>query len=204
MTGNYYAGGLVGWNAGTLTTSSATGRVSGSSEVGGLVGRNAGTITTSSATVHVSVHNLPRDVGGLVGRNQGTIRGSYATGQVSGSLGYHVGGLVGRNAGTITASYATGRVSGRAWHVGGLVGQNAGTITASYATGRVSGYRAVGGLVGFAYASHDQPQLLGHDDLGPHDERWGDRPAQPAVTDAHRLQRDLCGLESGPGRRYHA
>ena len=153
VTGNYYAGGLVGWNAGAITTSSATGRVSGSSEVGGLVGRNAGTITTSSATVHVSIHNLPRDAGGLVGRNQGTIRRSYATGQVSGSLGYHVGGLVGRNAGTITASYATGRVSGRAWHVGGLVGQNAGTITASYATGRVSGYRAVGGLVGFAYAS---------------------------------------------------
>ena len=142
-----YVGGLAGLNSGTITSSYATGDVTGTEEiVGGLVGENTKSITSSYATGTVMGTN---SVGGLVGVNDedGTITSSYATGDVSGTR--NVGGLVGyTEGGMITSSYATGDVSGN-HNVGGLVGHNDnGTITSSYATGDVSGDSNVGGLVG--------------------------------------------------------
>ena len=120
--------------------------VTGSSAVGSLVGFHAGTITASYATGSAAGNtSVGQDVGGLVGSTTGTVTTSYATGRVSGQD--HVGGLAGSNSGSITASYATGRVSGSD-EVGGLVGANSGSITASYATGRVSGSSNVNGLAG--------------------------------------------------------
>ena len=146
---NGVIGGLVGWNDGTVTSSYATGSVSGFRFVGGLVGYNSnGTVTQSYATGAVS--GTGNYVGGLVGYNSnGTVTQSYATGAVSGTRNY-VGGLVGYNDGTVEQSYATGSVSGSNL-VGGLVGYNysgSGTVTSSYATGSVSGSYYVGGLVG--------------------------------------------------------
>ncbi len=142
-----YVGGLVGWNAGSIETSSVTGSISGSDIIGGLVGENRGTITASHTTARVVGDDM---VGGLVGRSYGTITASSATGRVSGEIG--VGGLVGSHKGTITSSYSTAHVSGESSRLpiftGGLVGDNRGTITNSYATGRVTGGRDVGGLVG--------------------------------------------------------
>ena len=140
----------------------------GEAGVGGLAGDNRGTISHSSATGKVSADPDTRDqeisdtttqlreIGGLVGWNVGTISDSHATGDVSGLL--WVGGLVGLNEedvprsgpGEITSSYATGNVEAYSF-IGGLVGWNrrGGTIRASHHTrGTVKGIYYVGGLVG--------------------------------------------------------
>ena len=146
IQGDFYVGGLVGWNGGDITNSYVTGAVTGNEDVGGLVGWNGGDITNSYATGTVTGD---RFVGGLVGSNYGRVTNSYATGAVTG-IGYAVGGLVGGNGGDITNSYATGAVTGIGYAVGGLVGGNGGDITNSYATGAVTGIGyAVGGLVGW-------------------------------------------------------
>jgi len=150
VTGNvngddFYVGGLVGYNPGMVNNSYTTGNVSGEEKnVGGLVGGNAGTVENSYATGNVSGY---REVGGLVGGNSvGTVENSYATGNVGGVS--HVGGLIGRHSGTCSNSYAIGNVSGFS-DVGGLVGGNwGGTVENSYAIGDVSGNSQVGGLVG--------------------------------------------------------
>ncbi|HOC58887.1 MAG TPA: GLUG motif-containing protein, partial [Smithellaceae bacterium] len=144
-----YIGGLVGWNAGSITNASATGTVKDGNYIGGLVGWNAGAINNSSATGAVS----GGDGGGLVSQNYGTITNSYATGTVTGG-GNNNGGLAAVNIGTITDSYATGSVTGSYYRVGGLVGSNSGAIVNSYATGAVTGSQDyVGGLVGQNYSN---------------------------------------------------
>ena len=99
-----YAGGLVGYNNGTLTTSFATGDVGASLAypgiAGGLVAYNYsdGSIARSYATGDVS----GRTAGGLVGVNifdfetavGGTISDAYAAGDVTG--GEYAGGFAGR------------------------------------------------------------------------------------------------------------
>ena len=90
------SGGLVGWNGvgGSISNSYASGSVtSGSgSRVGGLVGWNAGRIRNSYATGDVTGFY----VGGLVGNNNtASISNSYATGSVtviSGSSNPYAGG----------------------------------------------------------------------------------------------------------------
>ena len=149
---HYWVGALAGRNAGAVTGSYATGRVSGQGPLGGLVGQNTGTITASHAAVRVAgAGTASRDLGGLVGRNgatgqtAGAITASYATGRVSGHSA--VGGLVGRADAPVTASYATGRVSG-ASNAGGLVGSGSGVVTAGYwdatTSGRTTGTRGEG------------------------------------------------------------
>ena len=133
------AGGLVGEGSSEITSSFASGNVTGGTIVGGLVGSGYN-ITSSYATGEVSGE---RTVGGLAGWGGGIVS-SYASGRVSGES--VVGGLVGFGS-DITSSYASGSVSGRG-AVGGLVG-NGGNITSSYASGSVSGRSTVGGLVGF-------------------------------------------------------
>ena len=145
ITGEYYIGGLVGWNdGGTITNAYAIGEVSGTSDVGGLVGViNNGTIANAYAIGEVSGTN--EVIGGLVGYNyHGTITNAYATGEVSGTNS--VGGLVGYNDhGTITNAYATGEVSGTR-SVGGLVGINSsgGIISNSFWDTQTSGQPTVG------------------------------------------------------------
>ncbi|MBC6414075.1 MAG: cadherin-like beta sandwich domain-containing protein [Chromatiales bacterium] len=137
ITGNASVGGLVGGNDGSITSSYATGDVSGRSRVGGsvggLVGRNTGSVTNSYATGTVTGRTA--EVGGLVGFNRrGSITNSYASGDVTG-FGV-VGGLVGSNSGRVTNSYARGDVDGVS-SVGSLVGNNSGRVTNSYAIGNV-------------------------------------------------------------------
>ena len=155
-----------------LTRSSASGSVSGATNVGGLVGEVCeGTITSSSSSA--VVHAGSGVAGGVVGTVasvcdcalsdtvQGTseIRGifdSQATGSVDGVD--DVGGLVGSAEGIpIERSYATGAVTGSGTAAGGLVGRAsglsyvdkaAGSITNSYARGSVTGNTFVGGLIG--------------------------------------------------------
>lgn len=177
-SGNVYAGGLVGYNSGSILNSYATGDVSATvtasysyAYAGGLVGyNNSGTITNCYAAGNVSATVSSRSyayAGGLVGHNMGDITNSYATEDVSATATnssvhfpnwVYAGGLVGNNGGRITNSYAMGDVRGSAVakyiYVGGLVGYNLGDIMKSYATGSVSAssYSSneyAGGLVGY-------------------------------------------------------
>jgi filamentous hemagglutinin family protein len=159
-TGNY-AGGLVGYNLGSIDTNQTDVYLNGVDYVGGLAGYNgAASISNSSALGQVSASGNVGYVGGLVGYNATgvTIQNSYATGNlyVSGN-GSYAGGLVGySNTGaTIKLSFATGNVTlyGNGSYAAGLVGYNDSTslISQSYAMGQVylggSGSDA-GGLAG--------------------------------------------------------
>jgi hypothetical protein len=148
--------------------------VSGSSSAGGLVGSNDGSISTSFSTGTV---NGGSNVGGLVGWNShGNISDSYSTGTVTG--GSYVGGLVGRSGyvypyavGTITRSYSTGSVSGSS-PVGGLVGiQHPGSsTTSSYWDTQTSGQASSAGGTGKTTAEmKTQSTFIGWDFTGT----WG-------------------------------
>jgi len=140
-----YAGGLVGYNEGTVTNCYATGNVKGRKDAGGLVISNSGTITNCYAMGNVAGETT----GGFVGNNYNVIENSYAMGEVTGST---AGGLVGKSdghdrdydsdgiKGTIKNSYAIGNVKGTGSTVGGLVGVNGfSTIVNSYYDRQTSG-----------------------------------------------------------------
>ena len=168
-----YAGGVAGYNAGTVTDCHTTGSVSGTGSssygsvyTGGVAGYNkGGTVTGCHTTGSVSGtggSDCSVCAGGVVGLNYGTVTGCYATGDVSGTGGssghVYTGGVVGENDGTVTGCYATGDVSGTgrfnfsSVNVGGVVGDNNGTVTGCYhATGKVSGTNRVGGVVGLNF-----------------------------------------------------
>ena len=161
-----YAGGLVGYNSGSITNCYAAGDVSATA---------SGKYVTAYTGAYAYAY-----AGGLVGYNYGTIMNSYATGSVSAtasstSTSYYdnanayAGGLVGYNYGSnaaITNCYAMGDVSTSTSsyddayaRAGGLVGLNSGTITHCYATGDVSASSTsssayVGGLIGENYESN--------------------------------------------------
>lgn len=155
VTGGRFIGGLVGWQyQGTISSSYATGTVSGSAGYsGGLVAvQAAGTISKSYASGNVTSGVVG---GGLVGSSCGAITQSYATGTIYAPSGF-AGGLVGDQSctqGSISDSYATGTVSSGSAYVGGLIGRQGGTVSRSYATGTVAGYFWVGGFVGQSTAS---------------------------------------------------
>ncbi len=160
-----HVGGLIGSHAwgGTIYNCHATGAVHGEEEVGGLIGWNAGDIANSYATGDVtSVYDADR-LGGLVGRNEGLIVACYASGSITGGYNSdHLGGLVGRNCDDISDCYATGSVSGGldADDVGGLVGLNSSSsslISNCYSTGKISSLsnsESIGGFVGNQHNGH--------------------------------------------------
>ncbi|OXS55318.1 hypothetical protein B1A99_23910 [Cohnella sp. CIP 111063] len=152
VAGYDLVGGLVGYNHGSISYSSVSGKVEGRSNSGGLVGYNNGNISYSSASGKVTGGDV---LGGLAGVNAGDINQSYASSTVEGIAA--LGGLVGVSDGSISDSYATGDVIPSESYTGGLVGGlyggtyggRDGTISNSYAVGKVdvsSGY--IGGLVG--------------------------------------------------------
>ena len=148
-------GALVGSNAGKVIACYSTGAITATSGAGsyagGLIGHQPTTASTSAsfsrATVSMSIDpavtassSMYIYAGGLMGHNSGTITAAYAAGAVKGKggTGSYIGGLVGDNNGTITASYSIAPVTaaaGSAITPGGLLGYNDrtnGTITASY------------------------------------------------------------------------
>ena len=131
-----YSGGLVGVSdrGGRIADSRASGAVSGNLYAGGLVGwNNDSEITNSFALNRVDGNS---DVGGLVGWNEGgRISNTYATGFVTGV--HRVGGLVGSNKGIVSDSFANGRVVASGMHAGGLIGWNYAYQTRHAATVRV-------------------------------------------------------------------
>jgi hypothetical protein len=128
---------------------------------GGMVGFNGGTITRSSSSANVTAS--PAFTGGLAGENTGTIRQSFASGSVEGVSGPPIGGLVGyNNTGTITQSYATGSVtSSGPTSAGSLVGANMfATIEQSFATGKI---QVPGGGAGIAGGNDGATSVIGND-----------------------------------------
>jgi The GLUG motif len=172
------AGGIAGYDGGTITSAHASGTVSSGSQVaGGLVGEEHGKVSLSSASGNVGG---ARYGGGFVGYSFGAqITSCFATGAVGhgaapkggarGSRGGLVtGGFVGYSTSSeIQYSYATGSVTGvGAKHTtpgaGGFAGRNESWISSSYSTGKVTsahdrGY--VGGLVGIEIRSNGSSGL---------------------------------------------
>jgi len=154
------AGGLVGYNAGTLFGDSVTGHVTGSyASVGGLAGGQGYGATSNSFSTATVKGTKAGAAGGLMGFqvNSASVDNSYATGTVTGGSGMNVGGLIGSNTEPVRDSYATGAVTGGGTaQVGGLIGIDwGGTVTRSWASGSATvgalccGLNTdVGGLVG--------------------------------------------------------
>lgn len=147
------AGGLIGRASDLsdsalylISTSHATGNVTGENFVGGLVGELELPVKNSYATGNVSGGDW---TGGLAGRSsQDSILISYATGDVSGNN--YVGGLIGHANSTVFDAYATGNVDGNEY-VGGLIGRNgSGFIINTYSGGAVTGNLYVGGVAGYS------------------------------------------------------
>ena len=155
-------GGLVNYNYGQITNSSASTSLENGG--GGLVGFNYGTISNSHASGAVSGEG--NSSGGLVAYMANyngapvAITNSYATGAVTGSRASYAGGLVGYadNSGpiSITNSHATGDVTA-SQAAGGLVGEIEGYPTAgeikivdSFATGNVDATADAANYVGYA------------------------------------------------------
>ena len=159
-----YAGGLVGYNRGSIESSHSAGitNTSGYSETGGLVGYNEGRIERSYASGVINSSDYSSYIGGLVGVNQNpaTITNSYSASSINVLGGGVIGGLVGANDGYIenSSSYSELKQTGASAYIGGLVGINYGLINSSSSTGLISidnpdseiGYydSAAGGLVG--------------------------------------------------------
>jgi hypothetical protein len=147
--------------AGSVSSSFATGTVSGSDYVGGLVGQlNGGSgiqVTNSYASGNVSSTTADR-VGGLIGflNSSATLQDCHTAGTVT-SATYYAGGLIGyANPGlTLSRCYARGNVVAAGGYAGGLIGYLVTNATSSslescYAFGNVSSPSGnyVGGLIG--------------------------------------------------------
>ncbi len=148
VTSSAYAGGVVGYNTGTLIDCTNSGTVTGQGNyAGGVVGSNTGSVSGCSNSGAVSNSSSP--VGGVIGYNTGSVSGCSNSETVTGSS--LAGGVVclNSNSGTVTNCYNTGSISGNSAPTGGVVG-NGGTITNCYNTGSVSGTVAAitGGVAG--------------------------------------------------------
>lgn len=136
----YYTTGAVG----VIKNCANSGTVNGNSKTGGIVGENAGLISSCSNTADIRSYGGGKDgTGGIAGRNgnnntaveTGTIRNCYNTGSISdatasGSKGKWVGGIVGfQNAkSTATNCYSTGTISGYSYY-NNIVGNNENALT---------------------------------------------------------------------------
>ncbi len=128
---NSVVGGFVGLTSGTISSSTASGPVSGtsSSYLGGFVGTNLGLIEQSTASGSVTGSGGNNIVGGFVGANFGSIDGSSASGNAASGADSAVGGFAGSNAQFV--NFQPGSIPGSSFPVG--------TITNSSASGTASG-----------------------------------------------------------------
>ena len=98
-----YAGGVAGYNNGTVSNCCVSGSVQGS-YAGGVAGYNRGTVSNCYNTGAVSGGDDAK-IGGVAGDNRGMVRNCHSTGAVPD--GRYQGGVVGFNGsdGTVTNSY---------------------------------------------------------------------------------------------------
>ena len=129
-SGDYYVGGIVGYNRGTVTNCYNAGTVKGTYCTGGVVGYNTGTVTNCYNAGMVKGNY---DFGGVICENRGTVTNCFNIIALS-SQNYNdrIGGIVAENYGTVTNCYNTGNIVKKTF-CGGVVGENwSGTITNCY------------------------------------------------------------------------
>jgi len=152
---NSYAGGITGYNAGTIQECINYGGVQGKNHVGGIAGSNFNSGIIVQSINFGSVQGRS-NTGGIVGNNNGLVALCYNTGEVYGN-NENFGGIVGISVyGSVENTYNTGNVSGGE-NVGGIVGRNEySSVDYSYNTGNVSGGNYVGGIVGgYSYSVYN-------------------------------------------------
>lgn len=142
------AGGVLGVNQTGCIIENCTfeGTVTARYSAGGITGYNGGTI--QNCAFEGSAESTTQNAGGITGFNGGTIQNCRSTGNVTASTSY-AGGVAGFNGigGMIRNCYNTGSISGVV--SGGVAGDNGdGTIQNCYNTGNVSGSIDTGGVVG--------------------------------------------------------
>lgn len=158
------AGGVAGWNNGTVVNCSVQGAVEittefTSSSGGGVVGYNytGGTVASCSVSGAVKIEGTYYDAGGVVGNNAGAVTNCSASG-IPNIKATDTGGVVGQNAGTVSDSYAQNiglmeKSSGES-AAGGVVGYNTsqGVVRNCFAReiGTLYSIEGSGGLVGFS------------------------------------------------------
>ena len=140
---NSIVGGLVGLNGGGIVSSSAAGKVLGTSEsyLGGLVGINIGLVQDSTASGTVTGSGVHNFAGGLVGLNFGNIDPSSSSGDVTSGANSVVGGLVGAEGAfepfvlpagvtmpTIPGSFPVGTISANSLATGKATGGPGSTV----------------------------------------------------------------------------
>ena len=132
---NGRAGGIAGYNNGNITSCTVTdSNITDAFYAGGLVGYNYGTIDDICKVKNTSI-SADNSAGGLVGYNSGSVSGSYTgSGTITAEGSYNfvcAGGLVGWNSGSVDATYSgsstiTATATGTSAYAcaGGLVGYN--------------------------------------------------------------------------------
>ncbi|MBN7774224.1 immunoglobulin-like domain-containing protein [Clostridium aminobutyricum] len=121
----------------------------GGESAGGIVGYNAGSMENCFNKATIS--STKKYVGGIAGSNYGNIVGCYNVGNVSGKS--DTGGIIGQNrASSLSNCYNLGKVESTGSNTGGLVGYGyVGTISNCYNVGEVKSTSTsnVGAAIGF-------------------------------------------------------
>lgn len=136
VTAPINAGGLVGYNdCGSVSQSTASGKVSGKNCIGGLIGNSGrnyanksdAPVLQCSATGPVTGEY---SIGGLIGMNDGRLENCLSSGSVTGQR--HVGGLIGTNNSQafVRSCNTSSSVKGMS-HTGTLLGWNRGQFEKS-------------------------------------------------------------------------
>lgn len=171
------AGGIVGYNNGSIKNSFNNGNATGYGDyLGGIVGENIKDIFDSYNKGEIKGKGYDTVTGGITGINDsGNINNVYNSGIVD-SMGYNVGGIVGQNySGSLSNAYNTGTINGNgSEYVGGIAAINDGEIKNVYNIGKVSGgdYRNVivvensGAVSNAYYAVRSGDTILGYKKFG--------------------------------------
>lgn len=171
------AGGIVGYNNGSIKNSFNNGNATGYGDyLGGIVGENIKDIFDSYNKGEIKGKGYDTVTVGITGINDsGNINNVYNSGIVD-SMGYNVGGIVGQNySGTLSNAYNTGTINGNgSEYVGGIAAINDGEIKNVYNIGKVSGgdYRNVivvensGAVSNAYYAVRSGDTILGYKKFG--------------------------------------
>jgi hypothetical protein len=161
VSGDYYVGGLIGYNNnGNVTNCNMSGTInvpgvydSDTHYLGGLIGYNIGPVT--NCLTKGDINNTGEYAGGLIGFSKGVVSNSTSYTNITGFIdgGGYKGGLIGYNdKGTVINCTAYGFVIGY-YDIGGLLGDNEGTVTGCKAYGNVTGGLQFGGLIGMNLAT---------------------------------------------------
>lgn len=144
VTGQSYAGGIVGANAGTVQNCVNGATVSGVGRLGGVTGGNNGTV--QNCVNKAAVSGTGDRVGGVSASSSGTVQSCVNEAAVSGKD--KVGGVAGHSIGMVQNCINKAAVTGTGSSIGGVVGDNYKSVRFCYNTGAVTGGSKVGGVVG--------------------------------------------------------